>query len=73
MPRKAATLAEFLEATGTTQATFAERVGVQQSLISRIVRGERTPSLGLAVRIAKEAGIPVESLLGPDIEKEKTA
>jgi transcriptional regulator with XRE-family HTH domain len=63
MPKKYKSLADFLDQTGATQAEFAARVGVQQSLISRIVNGERTPSLPLAVRIASEASIPLESLV----------
>lgn len=56
-------LATFLEQTDTTQAEFAARVGVQQSLISRLVNGTRRPSFALALRIAAEARIPIESLM----------
>lgn len=62
MTTKFRTLAEYLDATGTTQADFAARVGVQQSLISRILNGSRTPSLPLAIRISEAAAVPVESL-----------
>lgn len=68
MAKKPKTLAEFLEQTGTTQTEFAARVGVKQSLISRLVSGSRTPSLSLAARIAEAAGIPIESLLPRDTE-----
>lgn len=63
MPKKYRTLGEFLEATGTTQVDFADRVGILQSTVSRIVNGARTPSLELAIRIAEEANIPLESLV----------
>jgi transcriptional regulator with XRE-family HTH domain len=63
MGTKYKSLADFLDQTNTTQADFAARVGVQQSLISRLVNGQRTPSLALAVRIAAKANIPIDSLL----------
>lgn len=63
MSKKHQSLGEYLRKTGITQAEFASRLGVKQSQISRIVRGARTPSLPLAIRIAREAGIPVESLV----------
>lgn len=56
-------LSEFLSKTGTTCESFAARLGVGAPYISMLARGLRTPSLPLAVRIASEASIPVESLL----------
>ena len=58
-----ASLTEFLEQTNTKQSDFAARVGVSQPVISRIVNGHAVPRLALALRIAAEADIPVESLL----------
>lgn len=64
MPKtKPQTLAEWLEASGLTQAELAARVGVQQPVISRLVRGQRMPSAKLAVRLARVTGLPLESLL----------
>jgi transcriptional regulator with XRE-family HTH domain len=63
MPEKFKSLADYLDAKEVTQAEFADRVGVQQSIISRIANGQRRPSLPLAIRIAAEARIPIESLL----------
>ena len=45
-------LAEWLKRTGTTQAAFAEAIGVSQGRISQIVAGD-APSLEVAIRIEK--------------------
>jgi transcriptional regulator with XRE-family HTH domain len=56
-------LRQHLERTGQSQADFASRLGLSQSYVSRIVNGECVPGLRLALRIAAEAKVPVESLL----------
>jgi transcriptional regulator with XRE-family HTH domain len=56
-------LADFLTQTGTTQQDFASKLGISAAHLSRLVNGERTASLPLALRIASEASIPIESLL----------
>jgi DNA-binding XRE family transcriptional regulator len=61
MPKK--NLRDHLELSGQTQAAFATRLGLSQSYVSRIVNGECVPGLRLALRIAAEAKVPVESLL----------
>lgn len=53
----------FLDKSGTSQQTLAKRVGVNPSYISLILGGHRVPSLALAAKIAREANIPIESLL----------
>lgn len=63
MKRKPSTLREYLDANGITQAQFARRVGTTQAHVSRVLSGGRVPSLEMAIRIAREAGIPVESLI----------
>ena len=55
----------FLEGTGTTQAEMAEALGLSQGQISKLVRGLQQPSLDLALRIARYARVPVESLVRP--------
>jgi transcriptional regulator with XRE-family HTH domain len=57
------TLSEYLDATGTRQEDFATRIGIGAPYVSMLANGQRTPSLPLAVRIAAEAHIPIESLL----------
>jgi len=66
MPKRYKNLDQYLTDTKTTQAQFAERVGVRQTAISRIVNGARVPRLALAMRIAAEANIPLESLVPKD-------
>lgn len=48
---------------GMTQTELAERVQVQQSTISMIETGERTPSLPMMIRLATALGVTVNDLL----------
>jgi putative transcriptional regulator len=45
-----------------TQAELADRVGVSRRSINSIERGHYVPSTVLAIRLARELGVPVESL-----------
>lgn len=56
-------LATFFEKSGVTQEQLAKRLGVSQAHISRIKLGLTDVPLSLAVRIAEEANIPIESLV----------
>lgn len=58
------TLQAFLEETGTPQSALAKKAKITQAHLSYILSGERTPSLPLALKIAKIANIPVETLVG---------
>jgi len=55
------TLSQYLEREKLTQSAFADRLGVKQSFVSRLIRGEAMPSLKTAVRIAEVTGgaVPV--------------
>ena len=57
-------LATYLKDTDTTQMAFAEKVGASQSVISRIVNKQIVPDVALALRISREARVPLESLIG---------
>lgn len=57
-------LPAFVEATGIPQQDLAKKAGIVPSHLSMILKGERTPSLPLALKLAKIANIPVESLVG---------
>jgi len=57
-----ANLGAYLKASGVSQEVLAHRVGCTQSMLSRIAAGKAMPSFSLALRIAKVASIPVESL-----------
>lgn len=65
-------LAEYFQKTDDRPAKMAERLGVEPSTITRIVKGERKPSVELARRIAADTGLTVESLR-PDIFGEAAA
>lgn len=47
---------------GWTQKWLAEKAGTSDRAISEIIRGERIPTLKLAIRIAKVIGVPVEEI-----------
>lgn len=59
-------LAKYLDANGIKPFTLAERLGCEPSTITRILKGQRKPSVDLARRIFAETGVPVEQLR-PDI------
>jgi len=50
------TLDQWLEKKGISPAEFAREVDVARSTITRLVRFERWPRLGLAQRISKATG-----------------
>jgi transcriptional regulator with XRE-family HTH domain len=56
-------LAAYLEGTGLTQVELAEKLGLSQAFMSRIIRGIQQPSLDEALRIARKVRVPVESLV----------
>lgn len=49
-----ARLVRFITERGLSQAGVGEVLGCSQALISKIVRGERTPGLALAFKIERE-------------------
>lgn len=58
------TLQEFLDGPPAVgQRALADAVGCNQSMISMLRRGKRTPSAGLAVRLHAVTGVPLKSLL----------
>ena len=46
----------YIKDSGLTQASFAARVGVRQSAISKVCNGVRRPSIDLAARIERVTG-----------------
>jgi transcriptional regulator with XRE-family HTH domain len=58
------TLHDFLEQEGITQQDLAKKAEIGQPHLSLILKGERTPSLPLALKLSRIANIPVESLVG---------
>lgn len=57
-------LKAYFEETGTSQYVIAKRVGITQPHLSNILSGARTPSLPLALKLARLANVPVETLVG---------
>ena len=51
-----------LMADGMTQQDLADRVGVTRQTILSIEKGRYNPSVGLALRLARVFGVPVEEL-----------
>jgi transcriptional regulator with XRE-family HTH domain len=56
-------LAQWFERSGHTQRAIAERLGVTEAHLSRLISGERQPSLPLAVKISELTGVPASDLL----------
>ena len=54
-------LADYLDATNTTQAALAARFDIDRSYVSLLVSGDRQPGRRLAVRLEKEIGVPASS------------
>lgn len=68
MKRRHPNLRAYFDASGETQERFAARVGCRQAMVSRVLDGKAIPSFPLALRIAKAASIPVESLAPEQVE-----
>jgi putative transcriptional regulator len=51
-----------LMADGMTQQDLADRVGVTRQTILYIEKGKYSPTIGLALRLARELGVRVEDL-----------
>lgn len=56
-------LETFFTRTDTAQQDFAKRIGISASYMSRIKNKLAQPPLDLALRIADEANIPLDSLI----------
>jgi transcriptional regulator with XRE-family HTH domain len=62
-------LSEAIRASGRTDEAVANAVGCSRSMLTKIKLGRAVPSLGLAVAIARETGVPVEALLPEAAER----
>ncbi len=56
------TLSQYLADHGVTQSEFAERVGVKQPTISRLLKPRGRPGVDLAIAIERETGGKVPAL-----------
>jgi len=63
-PERGHRVAQGRRRAGLTQPALAEKVGVSRPTIARIEAGKTSPSVALALAIARELGEPVETLFG---------
>ncbi len=63
-PERGNRVAQARKRTGLTQPQLAEKVGVGRATVARIEAGRQSPSVALALKIAREVGEPVETLFG---------
>jgi DNA-binding XRE family transcriptional regulator len=61
-PERGHRVAQARRRAGLTQPQLAEKVGVSRPTIARIEAGGTSPSVALALKIARELGEPVEML-----------
>jgi addiction module HigA family antidote len=59
-----------LEERGITQKEFARMLGMQASHMSEVLRGKRTLSAELALKMEKAIGIPAKTLLNAQTQYE---
>ena len=59
-----------LEKRGITQKEFARMLGMQASHLSEVLRGKRTLSAELALKMEKAIGIPAKTLLNAQTQYE---
>lgn len=60
--RRSTYLRRHMEKCGFTRGSLADLMGVDQSYISRIVSGVRTPSLEVSVALSERLGVPLAEL-----------
>jgi DNA-binding XRE family transcriptional regulator len=58
----ASNLKEILDNRGIKQSHFVRKFGISDTTMSKLCRGERVPTLPIALVIANELQIPVEEI-----------
>lgn len=61
-------ISQRMEALNLTDAALAAKVQCERSMVTKIKLGKATPSLPLAVRLAKELDLPADAFLLPATE-----
>jgi transcriptional regulator with XRE-family HTH domain len=51
------------QASGVSQRSLADEIGCNQSFLSLIEAGERSPSLVMAARLKRATGLPLETFV----------
>lgn len=69
------TLREYVhsQTRGKTQGDVARELGVSESSLSSYLSGARIPTREVALRIAKQCGVSLESLLDPEVAQRMSA
>lgn len=67
MPKDVTSLLRFREASGRSQAALGSEIGVTRQTIAAWERGDRTPSLGQLMKIARALAVPIELLLPEEV------
>ena len=65
-------LKEFRARCGVNQSEMGQLVGVSRQTISMIERGDYSPSVTLALKIAKHFGVPVEEIFFIEEDEHET-
>lgn len=63
-PERAHRLAQARRRAGLSQEALAQKIGVGRQTIARIEGGRQTPSVTIALAIARTVNEPVEKLFG---------
>jgi len=58
------TIQAWMHATSTTQRDLAKLLGISQSHLCNVMRGNRRASLNLALELAKVTNVPIETIAG---------
>ena len=58
----------WMQLHSTSQADLTRALQISESTVSRLLSGERSPSLSLAIRIAHLTGIQPTAWAKPDVE-----
>lgn len=56
-------LHRYLKKNGQSQAKFADAVGLNKGYVSRLLSGERKPSITVIRKLSRATGIPVGTLV----------
>lgn len=62
-------LIDWMARRGLNQREAAEHFGWDETFISQLRSGKRTPGLSNAVKIERETGIPIEAWLETELDK----
>jgi len=62
-------LKDWMDRRGFNQREAASHFGWDETFVSMLCRGTRSPGLGNAVKIERETGIPVEAWMSDELDE----